>query len=114
MTSQTNEQALEEAIEKCDIVITGEGKIDSQTKNGKVPMGVAQIAKKYEVPVIVVAGSISDDANIIHEYGIDAMFSIINYPMSIAEAIEQNKAKLLIKKSAEQIFRLIRELKSLS
>jgi len=53
---------LEQAVKDADLVITGEGKIDSQTIYGKAPIGVAKIAKKYNVPVIAVAAIISDDA----------------------------------------------------
>ncbi len=98
---------LEEAIKDSDLVITGEGKIDSQTKNGKVPIGVAQIAKKYNVPVIAIAGCISDDSYINHEYGIDAMFSVINYPIDIKNALEKEKASFFIQRSIQEIFRLI-------
>ena len=60
---------LEEAIKDADLVITGEGKIDSQTIYGKAPIGVAKIAKKYNVPVIAIAAIIGDDADIVHQYG---------------------------------------------
>ena len=48
---------LERKIKEADIVITGEGKIDVQTQYGKTPMGVAGVAKKYDKPVIAIAGT---------------------------------------------------------
>ncbi|EOD01812.1 glycerate kinase [Caldisalinibacter kiritimatiensis] len=99
---------LKEKIKDADLVITGEGKIDSQTINGKTPIGVAKIAKKFHIPVIAIAGCISDDAEINHEYGIDTMFSIINYPITVDEALKKEKASFFIKRKIEEIFRLIK------
>jgi len=74
---------LERAIKDGDLVITGEGKIDSQTIYGKAPIGVAKIAKKYNVPVIAVAAIISDDADIVHQHGIDFLIKVSEPPMSL-------------------------------
>jgi len=60
-----------------DLVITGEGRIDSQTINGKTPIGVARVAKRFGIPVIGIAGGLSADAGIVHEHGIDAVFSVL-------------------------------------
>ena len=62
-----------------DFVITGEGKIDGQTIYGKTPVGVAKAAKKYNIPVIAICGSIEDGANKVLDYGIDCYFSILNF-----------------------------------
>ncbi|WP_040206746.1 glycerate kinase [Neobacillus jeddahensis] len=64
-------------VEDADLVITGEGKIDGQTIFGKTPIGVAKTAKKYGVPVVGLAGNVSSDSSVVHEYGIDAIFSIV-------------------------------------
>lgn len=99
---------LKKIVKDADFVITGEGKIDSQTINGKTPIGVAKVAKEFNVPVIAVAGCVSDDASVNHEYGIDAMFSIVNYPIDIEEALKKEKASFFIERKAEEIFRLIK------
>jgi glycerate kinase len=91
---------LEQAIKETDLVITGEGKIDSQTIYGKTPIGVAKIAKKYNVPVIAVAAIISDDADIVHQYGIDNLIKVSEPPMSLTEP--KSKKVWLIKKSIKQ------------
>ena len=91
---------LEQAIKDADLVITGEGKIDSQTIYGKAPIGVARIAKKYNIPVIAVAAIIGDDADIVHQYGINALIKISEPPMSLAEP--KSKKVWLIKKSIKQ------------
>ncbi|XJZ26191.1 glycerate kinase [Bacillota bacterium Lsc_1132] len=75
-----------------DFVITGEGKIDRQTIFGKTPIGVAKAAKKYGVPVIALAGNVAEDSSVVHEHGIDALFSIIPGIISLEDAFE-NAAK---------------------
>ena len=76
---------LERAIKDADLVITGEGKIDSQTIYGKAPIGVARIAKKYNIPVIAVAAIIGDDADVVHQHGIDNLIKVSEPPMSLTE-----------------------------
>jgi len=68
---------LAHIVKDADLVITGEGKIDGQTIFGKTPIGVAKTAKKYGVPVVGIAGNVSKDSYVVHEYGIDAIFSIV-------------------------------------
>ena len=68
---------LEEKIKNADLIITGEGSIDGQTMFGKAPYGVAQVAKKYGIPIIALVGSINDDRAALYEHGFDAVFSII-------------------------------------
>ncbi|OEF99799.1 glycerate kinase [Vulcanibacillus modesticaldus] len=99
---------LKKYLHDADYVITGEGKIDSQTINGKVPVGVAKIAKEYNVPVIALAGYVDDKSFLTHEAGIDAIFSIINYPITVEQAMEPTTAKMFLTKNAEEIFRLIK------
>ena len=78
---------LDAAIHDADLVITGEGRMDSQTVNGKTPMGVAQIAKRYHKPVIGIAGSLATDVTVVHEKGIDAVFSVLRRVGSINDAL---------------------------
>lgn len=101
-----NEINLEEDIKNCDIVITGEGKLDSQTIQGKAPIGVAKLYKKYSKPVIAFGGSISNDAYEFNKHGIDAVFSIVNEPMTLEKAMEVNVAKFNLKMTVMQIFNL--------
>jgi len=91
---------LEQAIKDADLVITGEGKIDSQTIYGKAPIGVAKIAKKYNIPVIAVAAIIGDDADIVHQHGIDNLIKVSEPPMSLTEP--KSKKIGLVKRSIKQ------------
>ncbi|MFA6682163.1 MAG: glycerate kinase, partial [Sphaerochaeta sp.] len=63
-------------LEKADLVLTGEVKIDSQSLRGKVVIGVARRAKKANVPVVAVVGDISDDIEGAYEEGVSGIFSI--------------------------------------
>ncbi|ABZ77353.1 Glycerate kinase [Shewanella halifaxensis HAW-EB4] len=77
-----------------DLVITGEGRLDSQTLHGKTPMGVAGVAKAQGISVIAIAGCVSDDANVLLEHGIDALFSITPRALPLAEVLSNAKHNL--------------------
>ncbi|WP_434670209.1 glycerate kinase [Klebsiella sp. B345] len=78
---------LAELVADADLVITGEGRIDSQTIHGKVPVGVAKVAQRYNVPVIAIAGSLTTDVGIVHQHGLDAVFSVIYSVCTLEEAL---------------------------
>lgn len=80
---------LDAAVRDADLVITGEGRIDSQTVQGKAPIGVARVAKRYGRPVIAIAGSVAVDAGVVHEHGIDAVFSVLCRVGTLEEAMAQ-------------------------
>lgn len=92
---------FEEEVKGADLVITGEGRIDSQTIYGKTPIGVAKAAKKHGIPVIGLAGSLSDDSQIVHDHGIDALFSIVPGVITLPDAFE--KAALYMERTARNI-----------
>lgn len=79
---------LAEQVANADLVITGEGRIDSQTIHGKVPVGVAKVAKRFNKPVIGIAGSLTADVGVVHNHGIDAVFSVIYTICSLEDALE--------------------------
>ncbi|ASV56664.1 Glycerate kinase [Lelliottia jeotgali] len=79
---------LDKHVANADLVITGEGRIDSQTIHGKVPVGVAKVAKRYNKPVIGIAGSLTADVGVVHQHGIDAVFSVIYTVCTLEEALE--------------------------
>lgn len=100
---------LEEKIQGADLVITGEGSIDSQTRFGKTPYGVAKVAKKYNIPVIALAGNIGKDVDILYDYGFNAIFPILPRVETLEEALLQGKENL--EKTSENIARLIKSIK---
>ena len=99
---------IEDAIRSADFVITGEGKLDSQTVMGKAPMGIARIAKKYGKLVIAIAGGVSNGAEECNRVGIDAYFPVLQMPMPLEQALEVDRTAENIAKTARQIFNLIR------
>ncbi|WP_039055407.1 glycerate kinase [Enterobacter sp. Bisph1] len=84
----TDALALDEQVIGADLVITGEGRIDSQTVHGKVPVGVAKVAKRHNIPVIGIAGSLTADVGVVHSHGIDAVFSVIYTVCTLEDALE--------------------------
>ena len=102
-----NKITLEDKIKWADIIITGEGKLDYQTIMGKVPVGVAKLAHKHNKKVIALAGSITDDAFKLHDLGVTAMFSIIDAPMSLEEAMDSDNAKRMVRKKVIEVFQLL-------
>lgn len=97
---------LDDKVKDADLVITGEGMIDYQTQFGKTPFGVARTAKKYGVPVIAIVGSIGRDAHVLYDKGIDSIFSIMDKPMELEDAIRN--AAMLMQDAAERVMRLYR------
>ncbi len=85
---------LEKELPGCSLVITGEGRFDAQSAFGKVPVGLARRARKYNVPVIVIAGSVAANITGMQQEGITACFSMINEPMSLEDAIAGGESLL--------------------
>ncbi len=102
------ETGLEDEIKTADIVVTGEGRLDGQTMMGKAPIGVAALAKKYDIPVIALSGSVSKDASLCNAHGIDAFFPILRSVQTLQEAMEPENAAANMRDAAEQAFCLIR------
>ena len=107
----TEKTGLEEYIKNSDIVVTGEGRLDSQTFMGKTPVGVSKIAKKYAKTVIAFGGCVTEDAEICNGYGIDAIFPIVRGAVSLEEAMDSENAKKNMSFAVRQAFRLIKEFK---
>lgn len=96
---------LEDKVRKADFVFTGEGSIDFQTKFGKTPIGVAKIAKKYNIPVIAFGGRIGEGIDELYSLGIDSVIGIIPGVISLDEALSKGKENLEI--STENVVRIL-------
>ena len=97
---------FDKSLKNVDLVITGEGQIDFQTVFSKAPIGVAKHAKKYNIPVIAICGSLGKNYQDVHSHGIDAVIPITPKPMDLKEA--SDNAYELIKNTSEQIFRILK------
>ena len=95
---------LNHYMDNADLVITGEGRIDNQTIYGKTPMGVAKIAKQFNIPVIGIAGSLGKDHQAVYGCGIDAVFAAIPGAMTLQQAFTD--AKYNVENVAENIAKL--------
>ena len=85
---------LAQALTGADLVITGEGRLDSQTLHGKTPAGVAEIAQQAGVPVLAIAGSLGEGYQALYGVGIDAAFSLVPGPLSLQQAMASAAAEL--------------------
>lgn len=83
----TDALGLDGLVADASLVVTGEGRIDSQTIHGKVPVGVARIAKRYDIPVVGIAGSLTPDVGVVHDHGLDAVFSVLYRICTLDDAL---------------------------
>ncbi|AYA05294.1 glycerate kinase [Rahnella aquatilis] len=85
---------LEEAMQGATLVITGEGRLDQQTINGKAPVGVARLAQRHHVPVIGLAGILGEGVEVVHQHGLEAVFSILPRLAPLETVLEQGEENL--------------------
>lgn len=95
---------LAQAIARADLVVTGEGRMDGQTRYGKTPFGVASVARAAGVPVIAVAGSIGDGVDELDAY-FDAVLPCLGRVAPLAEVLAEGAEN--IERTARQVGRLI-------
>lgn len=96
---------FERRIQGADLVITAEGGVDGQTAFGKAPSGVLKASARHNVPVVVVGGSLADDAVSLYEHGFAAIVGCTPRPMGLDEAIARTARSLA--EAGEMIARLI-------
>lgn len=94
---------FDDQLQGVDLVITGEGRLDGQSIFGKTPIGVAKRAKKQNIPVIAIAGSLGKGVEKVLDQGIDSYFSIIDRPDTLDSIIRRTNELLI--QTSEQIIR---------
>ncbi|AXY55701.1 glycerate kinase [Acinetobacter chinensis] len=99
------ETQLADKIAQADYVLTGEGGIDFQTKFGKTPFGVAQLAKRFNTPVIALAGYVGEGIEELYDEGFTAIFGIVDGACDLQTALKNGEKNL--ERSCENIARLI-------
>jgi glycerate kinase len=87
---------IENHIVEMDLVITGEGRLDRQTLQGKLIKGICRIAKKYDIPVVAVCGSLALNVEEMNDLGLQAAFSIAKGPTSLQEALDHTEENLTL------------------
>lgn len=93
-------------LEGANLVITGEGKIDSQSLRGKVVRGVAQHAQEEGVPVIAVVGDIGEGVEEFYKMGVIAIFSINREAIPLEVAMKRSKEDLYL--TLDNLMRLLK------
>ncbi|WP_295154982.1 glycerate kinase [uncultured Brachyspira sp.] len=94
---------FEEKIKGASLIITGEGAIDGQTREGKVPAGVAKRAGN--IPVIAIVGEIRENTDIIYDLNIKSIMPLFTKAMTLDEAI--SNTAFLTENAAERALRFI-------
>ena len=98
---------LSRRMEETDLVITGEGELNFQTLYGKVPFGVAELAKKKNIPVIIFVGNIKKDTEKLYTNYFDKIISLTSSKISKEEAMKN--AFLIFSSKAEEVAKLYKE-----
>ena len=101
---------LRQRIKGCDLVVTGEGRMDGQTVFGKTPSGVARVARELGIPVIAICGCLGKDAVKVNKIGIDAFFSALED--NVLDADLPKRSPEMLRNCAEQVARLINVFKN--
>ena len=96
---------LDKKMATCDFVITGEGRFDEQTAQGKVPLGVARLARKHQLPVVAFCGARPENITGI-EYHFDGVFSIQTRPLMLKQAMTKKVTLQNIALLAENVIKL--------
>lgn len=98
---------LAQKMKNADYVFTGEGGTDFQTKFGKTPYGVAQVAKKQHIPVISLAGNLGKGIDQLYQEGFTAFFSIVPGPCQLASALKEGPKNVI--RTTANIVRLLQK-----
>lgn len=96
---------FDDIIAEADMIITGEGRIDSQTVHGKTPYGVLRAGMRRGIPVVAIGGAVTA-YDIVSEAGFRAVFPIVPGPCTLDEAMDADNARRNIANTAGQIVRL--------
>ena len=99
---------FDSVIDGASFVITGEGRIDSQSVDGKVISGILKRTSKKQIPTFAIVGSVGNGADKAYEMGLNGIYSLIDTPSSLEEILKSSQT--LYAKTAESLFRTIKSL----
>lgn len=97
---------LKDKLATADFVLTGEGGLDFQTKFGKTPYGVAQVAKEQDKPVIAIAGYVGEGIDSLYEEGFHAIFGIVPGAAGLDKLLKDGPGN--VERTCENIARLLK------
>lgn len=95
-----------EVVKGAAFVMTGEGRTDFQTAFGKAPVGVAKVAKRFNIPVFCLSGGLGDGADDVLAQGIDAAMSICDGPLTLEACM--STGSVLIESASARLCRIIK------
>lgn len=99
---------FEELVQQADLILTGEGKLDSQTGMGKALDGILRVGIRYQVPVIALGGAV-ESVEALNEMGFTAVLSIQPCPVTLEKAMQPEFAKANIERTVRQVVRIIKQ-----
>ncbi len=99
---------FDQRIIGADFIITGEGKVDGQTLQGKVVSGVLDSARKNQIPLIVLSGNCQEKNEILEEDPLVSLFSIHFSPVSLAEAMKSEYTREQVERISLMIFKMLK------
>ncbi|WP_257535618.1 glycerate kinase [Mesobacillus foraminis] len=97
---------FESHLKDADLVLTGEGNTDYQSAFGKAPAGIAEAAKKFDIPVLCISGGLGEGSERIVKEGIDGLMSIVPSPMTLESCME--KAAELLENATSRTMTLLK------
>jgi glycerate kinase len=100
--------SFDDVITDCDMIFTGEGKMDTQSLRGKVVIGVAKRAKKKNIPVTVIAGGVEENIKEAYEMGVTSVFTINRLPQDFQ--ISRLNSRENLSETIDNILRLIKSI----
>ena len=98
---------FDETIRDADLIITGEGKIDAQTEQGKLIEGILESAEKYNVPVVAITGNCAEQSEAMKKNPLLAIFSIHDAPVSLEQAMNAGYACCHVRQTIHSVMKLI-------
>jgi len=99
---------FDELLKGADYVLSGEGKIDTQSIRGKVVMGIAKRTKKANIPLIAIVGDIGDGIEEAYEKGVTGIFSINRVAVEFKDAKKRAKQDLYL--TVDNLMRFIKSI----
>lgn len=99
---------VHDKIQGANFIITGEGRVDGQSKMGKTLSGIGQLGLEHHIPVIALVGSVSQDTNELSIPGVTACFSVINEPMTLTSAMDRDVAFKNLQLTSSQVFKVVK------
>lgn len=95
---------FQDKIKGADLIITGEGRADRQTTMGKVPAGVLNKSRQAGIPVVLIAGQVTDE-EILRSAGFSQVYATTPPDMPLSTAMQKDVAQANISRTIERLLK---------